>query len=368
EVVLRSDGHGGLIMAEWRWTPHPHSQGRPWVGVAPDPLISPATAGIRITGARQEPTRRTVTWSVPKGQYEVRAWKVTGDIKNSRESNETAISQILAYQTDEADYSGQLRLALRIKATSQLNGAVDEFNAIAVARAMVWTGSAWEWQETRNPAWWFLWFARGKYDPITGNRVYGAGLSDSQIDIEAIKAWAAWCDAKGLTFDYVLDRKMPSAEVLQLIARAGRASPTWQSGKLGAIWDAADLPVVAMFGPFNIKAGSFKIDYISEGTADEIVLNFINPARNWQMDEVRVKVPGATTTNNPLQLDFDGCTNPVMAGREANLLAASQAWHRRRVTWETDIEGWVANRGDVVQISHDLTVWGYSGRLTGRSG
>ena len=28
----------------------------------------------------------------------------------------------------------------------------------------------------------------------------------------------------------------------QIIARAGRASPTWQSGKLGVIWDAADRP------------------------------------------------------------------------------------------------------------------------------
>lgn len=368
-IFQDAQGNFRVQRAQWRWTPHPHTLGRPWQGIAPDPLLGYSSQpGVRITGARQEPTRLTVGWSVAPGQYEVRIWKETGDIKTSRESNETAVGQILCYQTDPGNYSGQQRVALRIKATSQLNGAVDEFNAIAHALCPTWNGSAWETKPTRNPAWWFLWFARGKYDPVTGNRVYGAGLSDAQIDIEAIKAWAAWCDAKGLTFDYVLDRKMPSTEVLQLIARAGRASPTWQSGKLGAIWDAADLPVVAMFGPFNIKAGSFRIDYISEGTADEIVLNFINPDRNWQMDEVRVKVPGATTTNNPLQLDFDGCTNPVMAGREANLLAASQVWHRRRVTWETDIEGWVANRGDVVQMSHDLTVWGYSGRLTGRSG
>src|SRR5690606_25321548 len=120
--------------------------------------------------------------------------------------------------------------------------------------------------------------------------------------------------------------------------------------------------------PFNIKAGSFKIDYINDGTADEIVLNFANEVRNYEMDEVRVKVPGATTTNNPLQLDFEGCTNHVMAGKEANLIAASQVWHRRRISWETDIEGWVANRGDVVQFSHDLTVWGYSGRLMARDG
>lgn len=114
--------------------------------------------------------------------------------------------------------------------------------------------------------------------------------------------------------------------------------------------------------------GTFKVAYINDGTADEIVGNFINPDRNWEMDEVRVKVPGSTTTNNPLQLDLEGFTDASAAGREVNLLASSQIWHHRRVTWETDIEGWVASRGDVVQISHDLTVWGYSGRLMGRAG
>lgn len=367
QVIIDYDNWGNPRYGTWRWMPHPASLGQPWQGYAPDPLIGySSTPGIRMTGARQEPTRQTVAWSVPKGQYEVRVWKESGDVKNSRESNETAVNQILAYQTDEASYTGQQRVALRIKATSQLNGAVDEFNAVALARTPVWNGSGWVVAHTRNPAWWFLNFARGKF--IAGKRAYGAGLLDSQVDFDRIKAWALFCDAKGLTFDYVLDRKVSTAEVLQTIARAGRASPTWQTGKLGVIWDAANLPASAMFGPFNIKAGSFKVDYINEGNVDEVIINFSNESRDYEMDEVRVIVPGATSTTNPLQLDLEGCTNATMAGREANLIAASQIWHRRRTSWETDIEGWVANRGDVVQISHDLTVWGYSGRLLGRTG
>ncbi len=351
----------------WWWTPHPHARGQPWRGIAPDPLIGYSSRpGVRLTGARQEPTRQTVGVDVEKGQYEIRVIKVTGDIKNSRESNETAVGQILCFQPDEADYSGQLRVALRIKATNQLNGVVDELNAIAHAHAPLWNGESFDVVETSNPAAWFLFFALGKR-LANGERIYGAGLSEAQIDIESIIAWGEWCKTKKLSFNYVLDRKMGAAEVLQMIARAGRASPSWQSGKLGVIWDAENLPVVAMFGPFNIKAGTFKVDYINEGTVDEIIGNFVNE-KTWQMDEVRVRVPGATSSNNPLQLDFDGFTNVDGVGREVNLLAASQIWHRRRVTWETDIEGWVANRGDVVQISHDLTVWGYSGRLMGRSG
>lgn len=353
---------GGPTYGVWRWVPHPASLGQPWQGIAPDPVLVPGGPYIRLIGSRQEPTRQTVSWDVDLGQYEVRVRKITADINDTRESNETAVSQILVFQQDNADYTGQCRMALRIKASGQLNGQVDQLSATVIGYCLVWDGTAWAYKATSNPAWWFLWFARGKKSSV-GSRIYGCGLSDAEIDIEGIKAWGAWCDAKALTFNYVLDRKISSADMLDMIARAGRAAKTQHTGKLGVVWDAAELPEVATFGPFNIKAGTFQLAYINDGTVDEIVLNFVNADRRWTMDEVRVRVPGATTTNSPLQLDLDGCTNVSMAGREANLLAASQVWHRRRVTFETDIEGYVASKGDVIRLTHNLTEWGYSGRM-----
>lgn len=366
EVFTYFDEEGSAHAGVWRWVPHPYALGQPWQGLAPDPLVTPGLPGFLISGARQDPSRLTVAFDVPRGQYELAILKDTDDVNDSRESNETAVNQILVFQEDDSDYTGQCRLAMRIKASGQINGAVDEFNAVVSAQCPVWNGSGWNTQETSNPAWWFLWFAKGKL--WNGARIYGAGLTDAQIDIDGIKAWAEWCDQKNLTFDYVLDQKMSTASVLQMIARAGRGAMTYQTGRLGVVWDAEDMPVTAMFGPFNVKAGSFKIAYTNDGTVDEVVLNFVNKDSGWKMDEVRVRVPGATTTNNPLQLDLDGCTNKDMAGREANLIAASQVWKRRKITWETDIEGLVCTRGDVVSFSHDLTVWGYSGRLMPGSG
>ncbi|WP_026641111.1 host specificity factor TipJ family phage tail protein [Bordetella petrii] len=374
ETVTRCSGTGGdagyyCTTYTWRWIAHPHAMNRPWRGLAPNPLLGyTQTDGYRLSNNSSDIVRRTVTVEVERGQYEIRIRKRTADLDGNSESNATSVSQIRAYQADDADYSGQLRLGVSIRASAQLNGAIDELSAICSAQCWVWTGAAWEIQETSNPAWWYLWYARGKRDN-DGRRLYGACLADTRIEIEAIKAWAAWCDEKKLTFDYVLDRAGDKiGDVLQRIARAGRASPSWQTGRLGVIWDAADLPVTAMFGPFNIRAGSFKIEYINDGTADEIVVNFANKDRDYDLDEVRVPVPGAAVTNNPLTVDLEGCVHAEMAGKEANLLAASQVWHRRRVSWETDIEGFIASRGDVIQMSHDLTVWDYSGRLMPGSG
>ncbi|MFK7090481.1 host specificity factor TipJ family phage tail protein [Chromobacterium violaceum] len=318
----------------------------------------------RLAGNSITPVRRSLMHELPAAQYEIRVRKISGDISSSRERNDFALAGLRAYRQDTTNYAGQRRIGLKIRASSQLNGAVDELSAMAVASCPVWTGSGWATQPTTNPAWWYLWFARGAFD-AQGRRMYGAGLSDSRIDIDAIKIWAAWCDAKKLSVGLVLDRAYSIADVLTMIARCGRARYTWQTGKLGVIWDAADLPVVAVFGPANIRAGSFRIEYTAEQTADEVVVNFSNPARGFELDQVRVPVPGVTAPTNPVTLDFVGCCDVSMAGREANLIAASQLYHRRRVSWETDFEGLVATRGDVVLLSHDLASWSYSGRLIG---
>ncbi|WP_155419403.1 host specificity protein J, partial [Chromobacterium subtsugae] len=320
----------------------------------------------RLAGNSITPVRQTLRQDLPAAQYEIRVRKTSGDVSSSRERNDFALAGLRAYRQDSTNYAGQRRVGLKIKASSQLNGAVDELSAMAVASCPVWTGNGWATQPTTNPAWWYLWFARGGFDG-QGRRRYGAGLPDARIDIDAIKVWAAWCDAKKLSIGLVLDRTYSIADVLTMIARTGRARYTWQTGKLGVIWDAAELPTVAVFGPANIRAGSFRIEYTNEQTADEVVVNFSNPAKGFELDQVRVAVPGTIAPTNPVTLDFVGCCDAGMAGREANLIAASQLFHRRRVSWETDFEGLVATRGDVVLLSHDLASWSYSGRLLGGS-
>jgi len=335
------------------------------------------------------PARWGFRKKVPSGQYEVRGrflnakrpeeqctydddlgdyvcTTVNTDVNEASNDVTAEISwaSLKSYQPDTADYTGQKRVALTIKATGQLQGQVDQLNALGSARCPVWNGSSWVTQATSNPAWWFLWFARGKKDS-NGRRLYGAGLADARIDIELLKELGAWCDARGLTFNAVLDRNMSCFQVLQMIARCGRATPTWASGKLGVVWDAANQPPVMPFDMSNIVRSSFRVDYATGRLPDEVVVNFINPDNDWQPDTVRATVPGVTNPENPITIDLFGCTSESMAGREANLIAAEQAYRRRQISFETDMAGMVVQRGDVALLSHDLTQWGQSGRLIG---
>lgn len=318
---------------------------------------------IIITGNSQAPRRATLFITPPAaGQYEVRIIRDTADSTDARLSNKTSWSAIRSYQIDDGNYKGQDRIGLTIRASEQLNGVVQQMSAVGSARANYWNGSSFVFAETSNPAHWYMDFALGRKNQ-DGKLMYGVGLSASQIDITALHAWAQFCTTEGLTFNGIIDGGQTTADILSAIARCGFGSPTWASGKLGIIWDGRNQSPVAAFGMSNIIKGSFTVSYITENLAEEIIVKYINPDKDWGQDEVRVNVPGVTNPLRSSTVDLYGCTNQVMAGKFANYIAAQQYYRRRRITWDCDFEGFVCNRGDVVLLSHDLTQWGYSGRV-----
>lgn len=321
-----------------------------------------------VVSAKTSPLRRTFAIDVPQGQYEVRIRQSRPDprVKNYQRTKEMQWTQLRSYQPDDGDYSNQTRLAVEVRASGQFNGTLDTVNAIVSAKIPVWDFDTEEWviEESSNPAFIYLYLARGAKDS-NGKRLWGAVLNDSRIDIGGILEWAQWCDQRGLECNYVFDQALTIMEMLVLVARTGRGSPSWQKGVLGAVYDREGLPITQVFGMGNIVQETFNVQYITENLADEIVVRFVNKDIDYQFDEVSSKVPGIIDPINRAEVDLPGITNSDQAGREANLIAARQYFNRRRVSFETDIEGLVCSRGDVISISHDLTSWGASGRLSG---
>ena len=318
---------------------------------------------IIISGNSQVPRRASLFINPPSpGQFEVRVIRDTADSTDSRLSNRTSWSTLRSYQTDDGYYYGQDRIGLTIRASEQLNGTIQQLSAVGSSSANYWNGSEFVFGKTSNPAHWFMDFALGRKNS-QGVLMYGIGLAQSQIDFDALHLWAQFCDTEGLTFNGVIDGQQTAADILAALGRCGFASPTWASGKLGAVWDARNASPVAAFGMSNIIKGSFTISYITENLAEEIIVKYINPDNDWQQDEVRVNVPNITNPLRSSTIDLFGCTSQTMAGKFANYMAAQQYYRRRRVTWDCDFEGFVCNRGDVVLLSHDLTQWGYSGRV-----
>ena len=368
QYVMFRAGNGGLeqlnasLKFEYRpagsatWLPVTDSMGARWFGTSDaSPLLAFGSEdGTKVFGSSsRSPWRNTLRIPVTKGQYDVRVTKVTPDATDSRETCEMSVSAFRSLQPDEGHYGGQRILALKIRASAQLNGTVGQLSGLVRHRL---DGVA-----TSNPAAWFKAFALGAASPA-GARRWGAMLAASRLDMAALDAWAAWCDANGLSCNMVLDQAASCETVLDRIARCGRASKTWAPGKLSVVWDAAGLPVMGMFSPVNIRRGTFEIQYPSEAPPDEVEVSYINPDNAWQRDSVRVPA-GVTAVKRTASVELLGCTSTALAGREANLLYAQALYRYRTISWETDAEGLTVSKGDVVSLSHDLTQWGQAGRL-----
>jgi hypothetical protein len=343
------------VFKDWDADPHP-----PVYYQVPSPIVT-------IRNASSKPVRLTFAADMPEeGIYRLRVTRLTADSTSDRLISNLSWSVMRSYQPDEANYSGQTRVALKIKASGQLNGQVEQFNALATARVPVLGPNGWTIAPTRNPAWQFLWFARGK--KVGAKRYYGACLGEEFIDLPAIEDFAAFCDAKGLHFDAVFTSTQSCIEVLNRIAFVGRGSTSWGSGKLAPIWDEGGRPYVTVINMADIKPGSFQVSYVSENLAEEIVGTFVNKEKEWEQDQVRALVPGVTTPSSTATVELFGIVDPALAGRAVNLQAAAHAYLRRDIGWEMDESRLIFGRGDVVMLAHDMTNWGKGGRVVACDG
>lgn len=273
---------------------------------------------------------------------------------------------IRALYNNNVDYSGQKRVALKIKASGQLQGQLQDFRARA--RTKIKCGIVGNETPTysSNPAWILLDFLRGRV--VGGELLYGVGASDAEIDLASIQAWANFCDAQGFTFNGAFRDVGSCGDFCALICTHGAASYSRGTGKHGVIFDDQNAPIVQRFGMANIVAGSFSVSYATNNLPDEAIVRYIEPSRQWQQDQVRILKPGVTTPKRTVEFTLDACTDKAMAGKIAAIQIARQYYQTRTVTWQADDEAIACDRGDRVELSHDMTQWGYSGRLAGVNG
>ncbi len=321
---------------------------------------------VTLTNDSQTLLRRTVNIDLgSKGTWTVRVLRTTApDDDNDYIHDAVEFAALRSYQADEGNYTGQNRFAVKVRASGQLSGRLNRLSAMAWQKIPVPAGSVWGSANVRtsNPAAIFRWFAKGIF---VGNRlVAGCNLGSARRDDAGLAEWYAWCEAKGLRCDLWITGGMSKQQVLELIAQCGRASVSWNTGKLGAVYDDENEPTAGMITPGNIIKDSFQVDYARGSVADEVVVRYIEPAMDWQYNSVRRKRPGlAGPPAVSTTVTARGVTHRDNAAVECNLQVARQHYHKRRLKWEMGREGRSYIKGSVHWISHGLIDGGIVGRV-----
>jgi hypothetical protein len=326
---------------------------------------------VVLTHLGPKPLRRTFSFDVSPDQYEVRIRKVTANATSTQSQNTLTWTALKSYQPDEADYGGQPRVELRMKATGQLNGAPDEVNWIAKGASMpYWNGTAWVTATEAgasgisNPGAIILMLLRGLYRSSDGRLIAGAGLSDNRIDIDSLKGFMVRCAAKGYRFDSFIQEAINLGDLLESIAAAGLGTLSRHSGRIGVVWMAEDQPIEGVINMASMKAKSFSVSYDLIATADEYQLEFFDADRSWTWQPIRVIAPGIVTPQRTSTENVRGVTRAAHAATIARFTMGQNIYGRKSISFEMDLEHLVYRRGSVIALSHDLTQWGHSGRIT----
>lgn len=323
---------------------------------------------VRLASASQKPLRVSKEKAVAPGKYEVRLTKLSPPLPSASGSSEVEWTQLRSYQVDTGYYEGQARLAIQIQASGQLNGTLDEVNGQARAQPMdYWNGSAWVTATDRasglcNPGAIILLLARGRFDS-NGRRLFGMGRSDDQIDIEGLKRFMVHCKENGFEFDLFQQRTIATDELIDLVAYAGLGELSWPDGKLGVTFYSVDEPIQGVINMANIKAGTFSVTYDTRVTADEVDFAYFDRARGNVWKSLRVMAPGVTIPRSTAPFELTGVGAELHAAKLARFTMGQSTFQRKTVFCDMDLEYMTLRKGGVYALSHDMTQWGYSGRL-----
>jgi hypothetical protein len=314
---------------------------------------------ISLTDNSTSAVRGTLRWTVTKGQYDVRIKRDTDDSSSDQIMDSTYWSTLRSITTEyPINMPGLALLAVRIKATEQLNGAIETLNAVCTSVLPAWNGTSWSAPAvTRNPAWAWCDVLRGG----ANNRP----TDDDDIDLASVLDWANACDAtspqgEGPTWQYdaVHDKATTVDQMLRDIAAAGRARYIRRDGKESILRDVAQTTAFQHFTPRN--SWGFKSTKSFVDHPHGLKCRFVNPDEGWQEDEVVVYADGYTSTTASLfeQIDMLSCTSQKQAWREGRY--HMYAARLRPATYEinTDVENFACQPGDLVYVAYDVPMWG----------
>lgn len=308
---------------------------------------------LDVSAKKAEAFFRQHTWTFPsRGRWQVRLTMLTDETESSQIAQRTAWVALQTIRPEyPLNYPRPLALvALRIKATHQLSGALDNFNCLVSRVCREWdaTTQSWVRRASENPA--------AAYREVLQHSSNPKAAPDASLALGLLEDWAAWCEAEGLTYNAVLDGKGTTLrEVLAEIAAAGRATPRHDGIQWGVVIDRPliDTLIVDHINPRN--SWGFKWSRAYTDPPHAFTVKFNDAGNDYKETERTVRWPGhegeITLTE---QLSLPGKVYADEVWREARRRQLETI--HRPDTYEVTQDGAVraTTRGDRIALSHDV--------------
>jgi hypothetical protein len=185
---------------------------------------------------------------------------------------------------------------------------------------------------------------------------YGAARPRAELDTATLTTlrteWAAY------QFNHVFRAPGTVWEALRTITTPFAAEPLPLGALMSVAQDGVKAVRSALFTDANIVAGSLTIAYSfdEEGAADGVEIEYLDPK---DFRENYALYP--STSLRPNRYALPGVTNAAHAAQYARLTWQRTQLQRKRVTFDTELEGLILQMGDRIGIAHNVPRWGDSG-------
>lgn len=319
--------------------------------------------GTSTNFKRTSPFTKSYGVKLTRGQYDIRLVRLTedGDSESNKHYDTTYWTALRTIKhTSVTPLTNCTYVAMRIRATGQLNGVVDQYNVIAQRKLPIYNTGTSTWSAptaTRLAAWAYCEVLRGEANKKP--------VEDARLDLTTIAAWAARNSAASWYVDCVIDYETTPFELCRKLLAAGKASWSQRDLKFSPVEDVIQTVPRQHVTPSN--SWGFVANRVFSDLPHCLKMQFRSEdAEGYAEDEILVYDDGYTAENATIfeTVKVDAITDPDLiwkVGRYHLAQAQLRPWVYK--TW-MDVEAVVATRGDLVRLQHDSILVGLgSGRI-----
>ena len=257
--------------------------------------------------------------------------------------------------TDPVQHPDAGELAIKIRATDQLNGVPSSVNYIGQSILPDWNEvDAWDDAPTSNCA------SLARY-LLTSPKVNARPLAVSRLDDASFQAFWTHCDTNNFTFNQLIDFNTTLWDLLLKVCAAGRARPLQIDGLWSIGMDTAQSTSVQVFTPRN--SWGFQGSKVFPDVVHAFRVRFVDEVADYATDEQIVYADGFTSSNatNFESIEFTGVTNWDHIWKQARYYLAVARLQPEIFTFSVDIEHLVCLPMDRIEYQDDVIKVGLGG-------
>ncbi len=303
------------------------------------------------------PLRRTYTFQAPSSaRWAVKIVRQTA-APNAKNGASTFIWTGLRLFADYPAmpvYGNVTLLAVRIKASKGMGNDASGRISVKCTRRLQQPGGGAEAPSTN---------AADAFADAYTDATYGANRPRGELDIATLATlrtrWSAY------QFNHIFRDRVTVWDALRTITTPFAAEPAPLGATMSAVQDGIKPVRSMLFTDANIVAGSLTVNYSfdEEGASDGVEIEYLDP-KDFKQNYTR----WPTTSLRPDQFTLPGVTDATHAGEYARLTWQRRLGQRKRVQFDTELEGLIVQIGDRIGIAHNVPKWGDSGLVIGVSG